>query len=253
MKNPWSKYFYQKYVEKQEKNIKNGVISTKIAIITIAIQCDLWFNIIKDVIYYLMSIVKSMLSFVFIRGLYMLTERDRAFIESMAKGIQKEVGCEPPNKYDFNKVIKYFAGAGAIFKHGDFAHTRENIIYLPFYFEGKEIDDPQSHADVLFHEIWHFIEYIIREFQNKKVGENGLNSGSNNHMYTEKNTTEREESASNFFSRAMLLPEEAFREKVTEYSDINGRCDIFAVAKQFSTSFSKVISRGNDLQLWSTT
>lgn len=182
----------------------------------------------------------------------MLTEKDRAFIESMAKGIQKEVGCEPPNKYDFNRVMNYFTDAGAVFKHGDFAHTRENIIYLPFYFEGKEIEDPQSHADVLFHEIWHFIVYIIREFQNNAESQNGLKAESNNHMYTEK-TIEKEESSSNFFSRAMLLPEEAFREKVTEYSDIEGRCDIFSVAKQFSTSFSKVISRGNDLQLWSTT
>lgn len=180
----------------------------------------------------------------------MLTEKNKAFIESVALKIQELANIQFPNKYNYTNIVEFLKNLGAEFYHDDHNWTEGNRIHLTFIdTEGNfpknsenmiEIND--ENAKIFFHETWHFISHkLLCEL--KHTTENKA------HPFSCANI-EPDESAAIYFSRAMILPEGSFRRTVTENVNIEGFCNIYKVAEQFDSQYTEIVKRGNDLNLW---
>lgn len=173
----------------------------------------------------------------------------------MAREIQKSLpSFVAPNKYDYNEIRKRLNGSGAVISPGETNCTIGKTIYLNFIKSendlAKALNDDFEKSKILFHEMWHFISNKILEIQpNSEEFENNSICSSGN--FADKSISPSEISA-NYFSRAMLFPEKTFVEIVMQNVDVNGNCNIFRVAESFSSSYTDIIARGNDLNLWNT-
>lgn len=185
----------------------------------------------------------------------MLTEKYKDFIERTAKKIQRSLpSFEAPNKYDFSEVHNWLKGSGAQISCGATNRTMGNVIYLNFIKSEKDfakaITNDFEKSKILFHEMWHFISNKLYAIENgDELSEK--NSVDLCGEFADKSISPIEISA-NYFSRAMLFPEKEFVQTVMQNVDVNGNCDIFKVAECFSSSYTDVIARGNDLNLWNT-
>lgn len=175
----------------------------------------------------------------------MLTEKTKNFIEKVAIDMQGELEMDVPNKYSVKDIVEFVKSMGCYVlfgakKHSYAVESNKSTIHLAFAEECLERGNTNDVLKVLFHEIWHFISDRISD----DISDETYNSD-----YSEVSVNPREASA-NYFTRAMLLPEEEFVKNVINNVDSNGMCNIFAVARMFNVSYVDVIARGNDLSLW---
>lgn len=175
----------------------------------------------------------------------MLTEKTKNFIEKIAANMQKQLKMEFPNKYDLEDVVEFVESMGCEVCFGSSTNSysvkdKKSTIYLTFDKKCSEQENINDVLKVLFHEIWHFISDRI-------FGDTYEDAYSSN--YSDLSINPQEASA-NYFSRAMLFPENAFVNDVIDKVDSRGMCNIFSVAELFSMSYMNVIARGNDLSLW---
>ena len=184
-----------------------------------------------------------------------MTEKYKDFIERTAKKIQASLpSFGAPNKYNYSEILKWLEHSGAKIVQGDVNRTIGNTIQLQFLdsndsiFNDKKCDFESS--KIFFHEMWHFISNKINNEQGHRESSNDSFTVSSDGFH-DKSISLIEISA-NYFSRAMLFPEKNFLEEVMKNVDVNGNCDIYNVAEQFSASYTDVIARGNDLNLWNT-
>lgn len=186
----------------------------------------------------------------------LLTEKSKAFIESVASRIQDFVELKQQNKYDYSRFMSFLISLGAKFHKDVRDYTTGDTIHLTFLENNiedlKAIEEKQYHfskdqALKLFHESWHFLKYQLltpnkasNAFEKKLVSENSFTEYSN----------VNEENEANYFSRAMYIPEREFRKDVVENVDSDGYCDIYRIASEYDLSYSEVINRGNELNIW---
>lgn len=175
----------------------------------------------------------------------LLSEKTKSFIERVANNLQHEIMVDSPNLYDINSIIDFVNSMGCSieFEKGcnRFTINDECKIYLEY-----DLSEIIADSDILikvlrviFHEIWHFISSRIFSSDSNLIEGN----------YNEDSLSVNEASA-NYFSRAMLLPENIFVQSVINNIDSNGMCNIFEVASYFNVDYTDVIARGNDLNLW---
>lgn len=180
----------------------------------------------------------------------LLSEKTKSFIEKLALDFQDEISVDSPNSYDVVSLVDFVNSMGCQIefnKDYDRFHYINNIptIYLKNDMRDKNLTRVEyiSILRVFFHEVWHFISERININCNESVHEGddfALESMSPN------------EASANYFSRAMIFPEVHFIQCVIRYTLSNGMCNIFEVAKHFNSTYTDVIARGNDLNLWNT-
>lgn len=132
-----------------------------------------------------------------------------------------DIGC----KLSYNKNTNYYSGNG-------------KVIHLNF-----EVNNSGSYIGTdklkpLLFGLWNFIEDCIKSKGKYYIA-----------YYDNKDTSEIK-IKSNYFTRAVLMPEEQFMQKASHYLDSNGQCNIFEVAEVFGVDYIDVITRGNELELW---
>ncbi len=189
----------------------------------------------------------------------MLTEKYKDFIEKIAQKIQLDFNnLKSPNNYDFKEVIDWLKENGAEIAKGRDNYTQGHTIYLNFIDEGsddlcisKKIEKSYERKKIFFHEFWHFMVNKIDAMQNETLESTNSDLAFSEEGFSAMSISPLEMSA-NLFSRAMLFPEDGFIKSIIKNVGVNGHCDIYTVANEFSANYADVIARGNDLSLWST-
>lgn len=167
----------------------------------------------------------------------MLTEKTKNFIEKIAKNMQEKIGTSDPKKYEIGKIVDFVQDMKCEVEFNqelDSFNTKDGkkTICLSF----TKNDNNNENLKILFHEIWHFISSSLSDVEvSSQYSEVSINPN---------------EAEANYFSRAMLLPEESFVNEVINNITDSGMCNIFNVATLFNVSYLDVIARGNDLSIW---
>lgn len=180
----------------------------------------------------------------------LLSEKTKSFIEKLASDFQSEISVNSPNLYDVESIVDFVNSMGCQIEFNQdynrfFINNNIPTIYLKndLRDENLTISEYVSNLRVFFHEVWHFISKSININCDDLVldGDDfALDSLSPN------------EASANYFSRAMIFPEVYFIQCVIRNTLSNGMCNIFEVAKFFNSTYTDVIARGNDLNLWNT-